>query len=129
MTNPTQINLAILAPSKSVESPDRWVKPNRGDQSAFDHYLDREVNQPHLDRARRKERPEAEAETPDRLQDRPAPTDHSAHTNPQSEAAQAQAPRRNETETRETAPPAESGPQLKSAWRRQDKAAARSAHG
>ncbi len=56
MNNPTQIQFPLLAPAKAVDSPDRLIKPDKQGQPKFDHYLDREVNQPHLERSTRKER-------------------------------------------------------------------------
>jgi len=72
MTNPTQINLTILAPNRAVESPAQLLKPDRGDQPKFDHFLKQEVNQPHLDRTQRKKRPFSEPQAAERPED-PAP--------------------------------------------------------
>ena len=66
MQSPTQIQLSLLGSPKSAEQPASLVKPGKQGAAEFDHYLDREINQPHLDRATRKERPQTETRSTDR---------------------------------------------------------------
>ncbi|QPJ61241.1 MAG: hypothetical protein G3M70_04795 [Candidatus Nitronauta litoralis] len=113
MNNPSQIQFPLLAPQKAVDSPDRLIKPDKQGQPKFDHYLDREVNQPHLERSTRKERASdtkpRDVERSERLNDTLARSRESQHP------AETTNNTRPETQPREAVGNPETGPAIASA--------------